>query len=513
MQRRLFTVSGLFLMLWATPLVALAQEEANQPVNSTPIGEDNEVLDQFKRVEARYIPRGEWSRVVRYYQKQLDRTDHGLFSEDGELYLPLSVYCHHRIARLPEAGIVAYRRRVDPEANRLYAEAKSTTRLEPLRKLLRFYFNSTIGDEALLFAGSLYMELGRFRQALKVMRQIHPKLGPGHLHYPNSQLDLNPIQARIAYCLARLGEKFELTDLFRSWDYAAYWGEQLGQTNREDLISLASSAKSRRKASQTNWPYVYGGANHTNQAPRAGQITGPMQWIFPDSQIKVRQLFQGRFSRTWKKPTIAQTVVVIKGERLYTIQDDKIQAVNLFDGRLVWEADTDNQVSIATRSGWSSTMPGGEAIKNWRMVADPVANSLSLVGKHLFSIQRTRPRFMSRGTNKWQGSNTLRVYDTTKEYPEGSLSQVPAFGGAQEKREVFKNTYWLSTPVAYEGNIYLTAEQEGSYKIFCLNASTLQLLWVSHAAGVTDTAAQWYQIQSRAAAGSLSIATVSTTTA
>jgi len=503
MPRHLLTVSFLALALLSGPAWAQLEEEGeeeNQPLNATPIGEDAEVLDQFKRVESRYIPRGEWSRIVRYYQKQLDRTDHGMFSEDGEIYLPLSVHCHHRIAQLPAAGLEAYRRRVDPRAARLYDEALKATRLAPLSKLLRFYFNSTSGDKALVLAGSLYMELGRFRQALKVLQMVHPSLGPGHLHYPDTRLDLDPIQARIGYCLAVLGERYQLEQLFGRWDYKSYWGSQQGEAYRDDLTRLAARAHAPSTLQTSRWPYIYGDREHANLGFQVNKITGPKQWIFPDSHVKKRPLFQGNFASGYTKPQVSQTVCVVAGERIYTIQEQKIQAANIFNGKLVWEADIDYQVNLPTRSGWRSTMPTADAIKNWRMVADPTACSLSLVGKQLYSIQRTSPRLMNRGANQWINANILRVYDTTREYK--SLSEVPAFGGSNEKRTPYKNVYWLSTPVEYEGRVYLPAESEGSYKIFCLDAASLKLIWSKQVAGVTDGEPQYNQVRIRAAAGS-----------
>jgi outer membrane protein assembly factor BamB len=343
------------------------------------------------------------------------------------------------------------------------------------------------------------MERGAYLEAARSLRRLHPSLGSGILTYFDSDLDLDPVRLRLAYCLAMLGERAELEQLFAAWDPARGLGEARGQRFAEAMRALADGARPVQQSSN-DWPYIYGGAGHLNIATLEQRIGSPRMWLRPASDPR-QKLFTGQFQRMWTvyEPRMPGSMVAIAGDRVYAIDQREVVALSLVGGSLLWQAPIDNNVE--TSGGRGPNMPSEQSLRNWRSRADPTSNSLSLSGKWLFTIQRCAPPGYIRWRPQWQAMNILRVYDTTQQISK--VQQTLTFGGPDEQREHFKNTYWLAAPVALDGNVFIPVQQENTYRIFCLDGETLALRWRTDIAAVTDSVSQnWYDIGQHAAAGS-----------
>jgi outer membrane protein assembly factor BamB len=106
----------------------------------------------------------------------------GRRSEDRagfQRYLPLRTLCELRLAAWattqPEA-LALYRRRVDPLAQRWYAEAVGARDEDQLLRLTQQMLMSSYGDDALLRLGDMHLQRGRYRAARACWEKLSPTL-------------------------------------------------------------------------------------------------------------------------------------------------------------------------------------------------------------------------------------------------------------------------------------------------------------------------------------------------
>ncbi len=101
-----------------------------------------------------------------------DNAGNSVFSEDQRLYRPVSRLCHELLAELPAAGIGIYRNRYGYMAEQAYKQAYAVNDLAGLQAVYQDYFVSLHAGMAMLAAGDLLMDLGRFRSALQTFETL-----------------------------------------------------------------------------------------------------------------------------------------------------------------------------------------------------------------------------------------------------------------------------------------------------------------------------------------------------
>ena len=79
-----------------------------------------------------------------------------------------------QLARLPAEALAAYRRRVDPLAERWYRDGVANRDEALLRRVVDELFCSSWGDDALLALGELALERGDYAAARRYWEQISP---------------------------------------------------------------------------------------------------------------------------------------------------------------------------------------------------------------------------------------------------------------------------------------------------------------------------------------------------
>jgi cellulose synthase operon protein C len=180
-----------------------------------------------------------WDEAVDIYREfTADKSDR-VVVVDGNSFLSLRNYCHLQIARLPAEGLAAYRRRVDGPAEKLYRDGLANRDEGVLRRVVDESFCSSWGDDALMALGELALERGNYATARRNWKQISPLLGAANgspiwlalrdidlnakwsdverrwqtrekradwLAYPDTQLDLAEVRARLVLASIRAGE-------------------------------------------------------------------------------------------------------------------------------------------------------------------------------------------------------------------------------------------------------------------------------------------------------------------
>ena len=117
-------------------------------------------------------------------------------------YVGLGDYCQLQLATLPPEALKLYRSRVDPTAERWYADGVARHDRKLLEKVVGQAFASSWGDKALLALGEMALEAGDYAAARWYWERIVPaapppgvaKTWPG---YPDTKLDLAMVRARL----------------------------------------------------------------------------------------------------------------------------------------------------------------------------------------------------------------------------------------------------------------------------------------------------------------------------
>jgi outer membrane protein assembly factor BamB len=263
----------------------------------------------------------------------------------GGRLVTLREYCHMQLAALPAEALAVYRNRVDPQTERWYRDGVASHDEELLARVVHDSFCSRWGDDALLALGELALERADYDGARRFWEQISPLLRdpmgrpmwlvlrdidvnahwaqierrwfarprrPTWLAYPDTDLDLAEVRARLILVSIRAGElnraQLELS-VFRRLhlDATGSLGGQEGSYVEalERLIVAANQWPAERQESQ--WATFAGSSTRLSTAPKLGPVTGPT-WLEPVTfsmeavPRNQRQIQLGRGPVLWVEP-------------------------------------------------------------------------------------------------------------------------------------------------------------------------------------------------------------------
>lgn len=291
-----------------------------------------------------------WDRALEEYQR--------LNSENADALIPganpktqfgvstqLRRLCDQRLARLPSPLREQYRRRVDPEAHKLFLEGKEQRAPAPLRRLVNEYFCSRYGDQALDCLGDLAFEGGKFEEALHWWRQIVMLPGEARtedaLLFPDPHIDTAHIQAKQILALAFMGRTSEARAFLARWQREFPKAKGLLGGKRGLLTPIAArwiDKVAARAASATapNWP-TFGGSAARNQPTMA--LPSQQPWL--DGPTWRARLPDTDAIRTARGDPVFHDLTrrvafhpIIVGERALITDSRSITAFDLFTGKL-----------------------------------------------------------------------------------------------------------------------------------------------------------------------------------
>jgi putative pyrroloquinoline-quinone binding quinoprotein len=153
-------------------LVQPTQVELTAPHVEVVAGATAARLEQARQLSAAR----DWDEAINIYLELRTDRSNRVVALDGNRYLSLRNYCHVQIARLPAEGLAAYRRRVDPAAEKLYRDGLANRDESLLRRIVDESFCSSWGDDALMVLGELALEHGDYASARRAWEQINPQL-------------------------------------------------------------------------------------------------------------------------------------------------------------------------------------------------------------------------------------------------------------------------------------------------------------------------------------------------
>ncbi len=271
-------------------------------------------LDQARQLAAARS----WDEAVDIYRELgADKSDR-VVSLDSNRYLSLRNYCHLQIARLPADGLAAYRRRVDASAEQTYRNGLANHDEGLLRRVVDEWFCSSWGDDALLALGELALERGDYATARRAWEAISPQLSAPNgsptwlalrdidlnakwpeverrwqtrekpsdwLAYPDTQLDLAEVRARLVLTSIRAGELDRAAlefDVFRRLHPNAigHFGGQKENFAAALERLLTAAREWPAQPTSTDWPTFAGSHSRSTVAATIGLDLVPV-WKEP----------------------------------------------------------------------------------------------------------------------------------------------------------------------------------------------------------------------------------------
>ncbi len=254
-----------------------------------------------------------WDEAIDIFRELAANSAGGVVALDDRRYVSLRAYCRLQLARLPAEGLAAYRRRVNAQAERWYRGGLANRDEQLLGRVVNELFCSSWGDDALFALGELSLERGDYAGARRNWEQIDPRLRapnglpmwlalrgidltkhwaevaqhwqsretpPNWLAYPDTDLDLADVRARLVLVSIRAGEleraALELEVLRRLHPNAV--GEIGGQKEAyaTALTRLLSAARQwPAEPAKADWPTFAGSLTRSTAAAPTEAILVP----------------------------------------------------------------------------------------------------------------------------------------------------------------------------------------------------------------------------------------------
>ena len=440
-----------------------------------------------------HIIEGQWEPAVAILQELIDSSGDTLIPVEVGRYSNTSDYCHLLISQFPDAGLQAYRDRVDAQATEWFEAGQAALDETLLLRVIEHAFNSSFGDEALWLSGELAFERGQYALARQYWSLLVPSVEvagdssddpdslddpaavppPSYLTYPDPSASKEKVLARLVLCSIFEGDaaraNSELT-ICRT-QFPDTTGTLAGRTGKlveilsDVLLETASWNDVETVASAKATP---GGRLSRSGLPGPTPRTQEMIW----RQNIPKNRFQGPTSRTALEteappsffPLVDQGSVFVCGA-------DSVFAFDLATGRAKWAIDDNDDgriySNILERPVTPHLPPAGLA---WY--------ALCLSEGRLYA--RMGPPVMRRSRNEGNSFSEIIGLDVAQR--EGELVFHVTSDVLDPEAESPEATSWSfeGPPLVSDGRVYVSARRgfpEDETVVACFDANSSRLLW------------------------------------
>lgn len=275
---------------WAQPpfFGSTNQFDLSAPVRLEEAGSEAKVhLEQAREFQANQ----QWDDAVETLRQVMEVDGGKVIAVSPTRYITVREFCHLQLSSLPPEALDLYRNRVDPALEAVYRDGIKRQDKEKLLRIVRRYFCSSFGDDALLALGDMALEAGDPGGARGYWERILP---PSHwskvtprsslangttawLVYPDTNLELADVRARLV--LALILEN----DLERASYELETFGSEYGSAEgllggrkvvyAAALTNLLKEVSTTRETIREEWPTFAGSPTRTH-ATRENPVVG-----------------------------------------------------------------------------------------------------------------------------------------------------------------------------------------------------------------------------------------------
>lgn len=430
-----------------------------------------------------YAAQQSWDSAISLLQDVAASKPEALIRIAPDHSVSLARYCDILLTQLPPEGLAAYRRGVDAQAEAWLVEADATDDPRLLRNIVDRVFASSSGDEALFWLGERAWEHGEFDLARRYWTQLIPPGTPDALspplavlRYPDTNLELAAVRARLVFCSIALGEssraRRELDAFVRLHPDA--FGRLAGREGRfaeilgEELARAVSNGDVRD--GWTVLPGLDGSRTPGVSADRAGYLPftaefGPATWA--------RSLPLSDFATSIGRPALPAReplcfYPVIWRDKVFVANDRNVFGFELKDGQAAWSENDEDPGSI-----FPPLLQGDARPFDTSTFAGVPRHSLTVHGDRLYAKLGPPPTsWPSRELRK--AESTLVCLDLNR---EGLLS----WSMTAESLGAFDEWWSFESPPAADGDrLYVIANRsrpQSRLHLLCLDAASGAIFW------------------------------------
>ena len=348
---------AILLAIGSSPIVAVAQLGTSLPDFRYELSgtvqfdrADGSVLKALDQAKA-YLADKQWNEGIGALVRLMESAGAKLVGVTESRYVPVRACCQLQLLSLPPEALAIYRRRIDPQAKRLYEDGVAARDPRRLLELLDQALASSWADNALDALGEMALESGDYAAARSFWERIvpHPQPAGAPRTWPgvsDTDLDLAAVRARLVLVSILEGSqdraRDELGQLAQLHRNARGWFAGHETSYVEALSALAAeSARWPRKLSSDDWTTLAGSPTRNKIAPKASGVGGvvwrvPLRMANEDAKPVWGQFRPpARVAEDARDP-LASFPVVAGGRVFVNRQNREILALDLQTGRPAW---------------------------------------------------------------------------------------------------------------------------------------------------------------------------------
>ncbi len=334
---------GLALLSVAVPDRASCQDQPARQRASFTLDVPLLVAKQFENVQG-LIEQEDWTAAMTALDDVTDEFPEALVATGQGQFMNATDWARVLTARLPPAGLAAYRQQIDGWAAQQYQDAVSNHSEAGLQLLLQDAFASRSGDDALWTLGEWLWERGETEGARQLWEQLIPfDAGPQEdlasvLRYPDSEFDHAAVRARLVLCsiveryLSRARSELDAFNQLHPDDSGMLAGRS-GEFS-EILGALIEEADAWPQATAIgDWPTFARDGSRNASTDAQIVLDGP-QWMIPLVALAVPNWQRARPALPAAAP-LGRFPVAVDGTMFFH-DGASIRAVRLADGHPRW---------------------------------------------------------------------------------------------------------------------------------------------------------------------------------
>ena len=256
----------------------------------------NPELESILEKAKRYQDDGNYRVATQLMQAVLEQSGDTLFSNDEQVYFSLVRQVEKQLAALPAEGLAAYRLEADAEARAIISAGEQGNLENALHQVVGRYFVSSVGDEAAVRLGRLYLDQYDFVSARRVFEKA--------LQHPDLSIDKNQIISHVALCDLFLND-LQAADQSTQRLLASEPNLRLARlvaNEIDDIQSGEGSIKPVRRNRTAGWEMPlassarYGVGLPVDQRMLSDQLVSSFQFYFvPNISRSKSKAYQGNF--------------------------------------------------------------------------------------------------------------------------------------------------------------------------------------------------------------------------
>lgn len=312
---------------------------------------DGNLLKRFGTVED-FLADHRWTEAISLLQEIVQTESKSLMLvQQGKVggvatYVNVASHCHLLLSRASAEGREVYRQKVDPQSRRWYENWQRTRDESELLRIVRQAYLSRLGDDAILALGEAAWDRGDFSAARSWWEQLfplpedaNPADYPTVLRYPDTDIDLASVLARIILCSIQEAEYERAEDELRQFSdrhpFAEGWlcgkrgrlVELLGQT-------LLESRRWKRVPAAAEVSTFGMSPERSFRIPQSVDV-GALRWARPLPPNVLRQASE---RLPYLNEPLSYHPVVF--DKIVLVNDSsEIRAWNILTGEAAWQSE------------------------------------------------------------------------------------------------------------------------------------------------------------------------------